>query len=96
MHSLAQALPIFLDRLADPVTAVIVSIIVVLVFGEPGAIADCSLTLLAAYMGQLFLAVFLGTATTRSIPVQAKSFHRHSALLMGWPSVHMQHGLSSC
>ena len=44
----AQALPIFLDRLADPVTAVIVSIIVVLVFGEPGAIADCSLTLLAA------------------------------------------------
>ena len=30
-----QALPIFLDRLADPVTAVLISITVVLIFGEP-------------------------------------------------------------
>lgn len=30
-----QALPIFIDRLADPITAVLVSIVVVLVFGEP-------------------------------------------------------------
>lgn len=29
-----QALPIFLDRLADPVTAVLISITVVLIFGE--------------------------------------------------------------
>ncbi len=29
-----QALPIFIDRLADPITAVLVSIVVVLVFGE--------------------------------------------------------------
>ena len=28
-----QALPIFLDRLADPITAVLISITVVLVFG---------------------------------------------------------------
>ena len=28
-----QALPIFLDRLADPVTAVLISITVVLIFG---------------------------------------------------------------
>ena len=30
-----QALPLFLDRLADPITAVIVSVTVVLIFGEP-------------------------------------------------------------
>ena len=29
-----QALPIFLDRLADPITAVLISITVVLIFGE--------------------------------------------------------------
>lgn len=29
-----QALPLFLDRLADPITAVIVSVVVVLIFGE--------------------------------------------------------------
>jgi hypothetical protein len=29
-----QALPIFLDRLVDPVTAVLLSVTVVLVFGE--------------------------------------------------------------
>ena len=30
-----QALPLFLDRLADPITAVVVSVTVVLIFGEP-------------------------------------------------------------
>ena len=30
-----QALPIFLDRLMDPISAVIVSVTVVLLFGEP-------------------------------------------------------------
>lgn len=34
MTRAAQALPIVLDRLADPFTAVVVSIVVVLVFGE--------------------------------------------------------------
>lgn len=29
-----QALPIFIDRLADPITAVLVSVTVVLIFGE--------------------------------------------------------------
>lgn len=29
-----QALPIFLDRLADPITAVLISITVVLIFGK--------------------------------------------------------------
>ena len=29
-----QALPLFLDRLADPVTAVLVSVVVVLIFGK--------------------------------------------------------------
>ena len=29
-----QALPIFLDRLADPITAVLLSITVVLIFGK--------------------------------------------------------------
>ena len=31
----SQALPIFLDRLADPITAVLLSITVVLIFGGP-------------------------------------------------------------
>ena len=29
-----QALPLFLDRLANPVTAVLVSVVVVLIFGK--------------------------------------------------------------
>ena len=37
-----QALPLFLDRLADPITAVVVSVTVVLIFGEPPYIvASC-------------------------------------------------------
>lgn len=32
-----QALPLFLDRLADPITAVVLSVTVVLVFGAPDA-----------------------------------------------------------
>jgi hypothetical protein len=31
---MVQALPIFLDRLADPITAVLISITVVLIFGK--------------------------------------------------------------
>lgn len=38
-----QALPIFLDRLADPITAVLLSITVVLIFGK--AQSTCSLHL---------------------------------------------------
>jgi metal transporter CNNM len=38
----AEALPIFLDRLTDPVTAVVVSVTVVLVFGEIIPQAACS------------------------------------------------------
>ena len=34
LHPFSQALPLFLDRLADPVTAVILSVTVVLIFGE--------------------------------------------------------------
>ncbi len=37
-----QALPLFLDRLADPITAVVLSVTVVLIFGE----ALCSLRML--------------------------------------------------
>ncbi len=37
-----QALPLFLDRLADPITAVVLSVTVVLIFGE----ALCSLCML--------------------------------------------------
>lgn len=32
-----EALPIFLDRLADPVTAILISVSVVLIFGAPPA-----------------------------------------------------------
>lgn len=38
----AQALPIFLDRLANPVAAVLISVTVVLVFGEIIPQAICS------------------------------------------------------
>ena len=38
-----QALPLFLDRLADPITAVVLSVTVVLIFGE----ALCSLRMLS-------------------------------------------------
>ncbi|KAL3148860.1 hypothetical protein ABBQ32_001734 [Trebouxia sp. C0010 RCD-2024] len=37
-----EALPLFLDRLADPVTAVLVSVVVVLIFGEIIPQAVCS------------------------------------------------------
>lgn len=39
---LPQALPLFLDRLADPITAVLLSVTVVLVFGEIIPQAVCS------------------------------------------------------
>jgi metal transporter CNNM len=37
-----EALPLFLDRLADPVTAIIISVTAVLVFGEIFPQALCS------------------------------------------------------
>lgn len=37
-----QALPLFLDRLADPITAVVLSVTVVLIFGQ----ALCSFRML--------------------------------------------------
>ena len=40
--SCLQALPIFLDRLVSPVTAIVLSVTVVLVFGELGS-AHCFL-----------------------------------------------------
>jgi hypothetical protein len=98
-----QALPIFLDRLADPVTAVIVSIIVVLVFGEPSIVEyyrlhdghRCLFALAASCLAVLSgLALSLGIG--RSLLLQVKSFRRRSARLMGWLLGHMQHGLSSC
>lgn len=36
-----QALPIFLDRLVDPVTAVVLSVTVVLFFGKPSSLMLC-------------------------------------------------------
>ena len=34
LHTCMQALPLFIDRLADPITAVLLSVTVVLIFGE--------------------------------------------------------------
>jgi hypothetical protein len=44
LYVMLQALPIFLDRLADPITAVLISITVVLIFGKfwtPGQWLPC-------------------------------------------------------
>ena len=48
-----QALPIFLDRLADPITAVLLSITVVLIFGVPLNSASCRKIALACSLTQL-------------------------------------------
>ena len=56
IHSLPlgpQALPIFLDRLADPITAVLLSITVVLIFGVPLISASCRKIALACSLTQL-------------------------------------------
>lgn len=51
-----QALPLFLDRLADPVTAVLVSVVVVLIFGKQELCSQllplCSIYCIAWHMPQ--------------------------------------------
>jgi hypothetical protein len=58
---LMQALPIFLDRLADPVTAVLLSITVVLIFGE---MLGCSSSLVFLSLKGLHTADTLSFATS--------------------------------
>ncbi len=58
-----QALPIFLDRLVDPVTAVVLSVTVVLFFGESSTEHAINTTLQS--LGRFSLALSI-TAVTSS------------------------------
>eukprot|EP00884_Botryococcus_braunii_P005984 jgi/Botrbrau1/15387/Bobra.43_2s0015.1 len=66
----SEALPIFLDRLADPVTAVIISVTVVLIFGEIIPQAICSRYGLAvgAYSAW-FVQILMGLTAIISWPI---------------------------
>lgn len=81
----AEALPLVLDRITDPVTAVILSVTVVLMFGEIIPQAICSSHGLA--IGSLFAPVvkmLLVVTSPVSVPISAildvVIGHRHSAL----------------